>query len=83
MRVLGIDPGLRTTGFGVGLPRSLPNALVQYDKACALGYASACLRLADVLRAGDGVPRNESRADALVDRACKLVPDSTCPGPRR
>ncbi len=48
------------------------------ERACESGDAQSCFYLAHLHHAGNGVRRDEARAQALLDRACKLGSTAAC-----
>ncbi|MEO7032717.1 MAG: hypothetical protein ABI548_02715 [Polyangiaceae bacterium] len=58
-------------------------ALTMWISHCDKNSVDACVTLAKLYRAGEGVPKNERNADALIDRArelCKYNDSPACRG---
>ena len=57
---------------GSGTPVDQAKAATYFEKACDLGYGSACFVMAKTLRAGSGVVEDDRKANALLRRTCEL-----------
>ena len=56
-------------GLG-GVAVDKARAATYFESGCNGGNAYGCANLADLLEYGDGVPKDEKRADDLLHRAC-------------
>ncbi len=66
--------------MGRGVPQDRAAAIPLYHRACDGGHASSCVRLAELVSAGDGADADGERAEAFSHRACELEPDAErCP----
>jgi TPR repeat protein len=70
---------------GLGTLRRARRAAELYENVCPQGMFGACLPLADMIRAGDGAPRDEAHAHDIEGRAadgfdncCTENGDSAC-----
>jgi TPR repeat protein len=70
---------------GLGLRRDARRAVALYERVCPEGMYGACLPLADMIRAGQGAPRDEAHAHQVESRAaggfancCAENGDSAC-----
>jgi hypothetical protein len=67
--------------MGMGVPDDEAHHRIgarYYDKACRLGEAGACVRLAELYRSGTGVPFDPRKARAFFQKACDAGDDSAC-----
>jgi TPR repeat protein len=55
-----------------------PSAALWLQKAVDAQDGSSCLLLARLYHIGDGVPRDERRAIALLEKACNLGVQPAC-----
>jgi TPR repeat protein len=60
------------------LEASAPRLAVVLGRACDAGKATACKRLADLVRDSPAIPRDDARVKALSSRACDLGEGVAC-----
>ncbi|XP_053549968.1 cytochrome c oxidase assembly factor 7A [Bombina bombina] len=55
-----------------GLPKDMSQALHYSEKACELGHIWGCANASRMYKLGDGVSKNDSKAESLKNRAREL-----------
>ena len=68
--------------MGRGGAKRYGRAFELLDQACDNGHAEACIRQADMLERGTGIPRDPARAARVRRQACAMGHAAACPTQR-